>query len=112
MIGEFVGAWLVGAGVVFSALGVFGLYRMPDVYTRIHAGAKVIAIGSAFALLGLAILSPYEIALRAIAVLIFLYLTTPIATHATARAAHRRKEPMTKETVMDELASRPEEEMR
>lgn len=103
MIVEFAGAWLVGAGVVFSAIGVFGLYRMTDVYTRIHAGAKVIAIGSAFALLGLAILSPYEIALRALAVLLFLYLTTPIATHATARAAHRRNEPMAEETVIDEL---------
>ena len=103
MIAEFVGAWLVLSGVVFSALGVIGLYRMPDVYTRIHAGAKVIAIGSAFCLIGLAFVSPLEIAIRCVAIMLFLYLTTPIATHAAARAAHRSREPMTPSTVIDEL---------
>jgi len=101
VIAEYVGAWLVGAGIVFSALGVFGLYRMPDIYTRIHAGAKVIAIGSAFSLLGVAFLSDLETAIRAIAVVAFIYLTTPIATQATGRSAHRRGETMV--AVIDEL---------
>jgi len=108
VIAEFAGAWLVLAGVVFSALGVIGLYRMPDVYTRIHAGAKVIAIGSAFCLIGVALFTPAEIAVRCVAIILFLYLTTPIATHAAARAAHRIREPMTPSTVIDEL--RQEEE--
>lgn len=103
MIGELLGAWLVFAGVVFSTLGVVGLYRMPDLYTRIHAGAKVIAIGSAFCLIGVALFSPREIAIRALAIMLFLYLTTPIATNAAARAAHRRREPMTPSTLLDEL---------
>lgn len=103
MIAEFIGAWLVGAGVVFSALGVFGLYRMPDIYARIHAGAKVIAIGSSFTLLGVLFLSPLDIAIRALGTVIFIYLTTPIATQATGRAAHRRNEPMVESTVIDEL---------
>lgn len=103
MIAAYVGAWLIGAGIVFSAIGVFGLYRMPDIYTRIHAGAKVIAIGSAFCLLGVAFLSARETAIRALAVVIFIYLTTPIATQATGRSAHRRAENMVESTVIDEL---------
>lgn len=103
MIAEYLGALLVGAGVVFSSIGVFGLYRLPDIYTRIHAGAKVIAIGSAFTLVGLVLISPLEIAIRAFAVVLFIYLTTPIATQATGRAAHRRGETMADSTVIDEL---------
>lgn len=103
MIAEYLAALFISAGLVFSAIGVFGLYRMPDIYTRIHAGAKVIAIGSAFCLIALVFVTSVEIALRALAVVIFIYLTTPIATQATGRAAHRRGEAMAESTIADEL---------
>lgn len=92
------------AGVLFCGLGVLGLFRMPDVYTRMHAGSKAIAVGAPLVLLGAALLSPLDVALKSLAAIAFLLLTTPVATIATARAAHARREPMTDRTVRDDLA--------
>ena len=39
-IGEFVGAFLILTGGVASVISVFGLLRLPDVYTRSHAATK------------------------------------------------------------------------
>lgn len=105
-----IGLALVAVGVASSALGVLGLFRMPDVYTRMHAVAKVVTLGAASCLIGLALLSEAAIGVRAVAIMLFLYLTTPIATHATARAAHRRGEPMAPSTRLDELAARSPDE--
>jgi len=97
------GILLIAGGLGFCALGVIGLLRMPDIYTRMHAAAKAISLGSSMTLLGVALLSPLDVALKAIGTLVFLFLTTPIAAFAVARTAHRRREPMTRVTVIDDL---------
>lgn len=97
------GLFLLAGGLLFSTLGIFGVYRMPDVYTRMHAGSKAIAMGAPMTLLGVAVLSSLDLALKALAVTLFLFLTAPVATYAVARAAHRRREPITEQTVIDEL---------
>lgn len=102
-IRDLAGVLLLGGGLCVTVLGVFGLFRMPDVYTRIHASAKAVALGSPMLLLGVAFVSPLEVGLQALAILGFMFLTAPIATFASARAAHRRREPMTEQTVIDEL---------
>ena len=33
--------------------------------------------------------------------ILFIFLTSPVAAHAIARAAHRSKIPLTKETIID-----------
>ncbi|WP_373046847.1 monovalent cation/H(+) antiporter subunit G [Vulgatibacter sp.] len=98
-----IGLALLAGGLCFTALGVFGLFRMPDVYTRMHAGSKAVTLGASMILVAVAFLAPLPIGLRAIAITLFLFLTTPVATFASARAAHRRREPMALQTVIDEL---------
>lgn len=93
-------------GVVFAVLSVVGMYRMPDAYTRMHAAAKIVTLSTAMFLLGVALLSTWQVALRAIATLAFIYLTIPVATQVVARAAYNRREPMTERTIMDELRDR------
>jgi len=100
---DFAGMLLLAGGLLFTALAVFGLFRMPDVYTRMHAGSKVVAIGAPMLLLGVALVAQPEVGLQALAILGFLFLTAPSSTFASARAAHRRREPMTERTVIDEL---------
>jgi len=102
-IRDFVGILLLAGGLLFAALGVFGLYRMPDVYTRMHGGSKAVTLGASMLLLSLLFLAPLSLGLRAAAILAFVFLTTPVATFVSARAAHRRREPMTEHTVCDEL---------
>ena len=100
---DLAGILLLAGGLGFATLGVFGLYRMPDVYTRMHGGSKAITLGTTMMLLALVFLAPASLGLRAFAILAFIFLTTPVVTFVSARAAHRRREPMTEHTVIDEL---------
>jgi multicomponent Na+:H+ antiporter subunit G len=82
-------------GVIFSALGVLGLIRFPDVYCRLHASGKVSTMGLFGLLVGAALLMPTT-ALKAIALAIFMIISSPVATHAIALAAYRQGVPMQK----------------
>lgn len=44
-LAEFVGTVLMLAGTAFFTVGTLGLLRFPDVYTRLHALAKVDSLG-------------------------------------------------------------------
>jgi len=46
---------LLAIGALFFAAGTIGLLRFPDVYTRLHALAKVDTLGLGCVLLGLAL---------------------------------------------------------
>jgi multicomponent Na+:H+ antiporter subunit G len=105
-----IGIFGIGGGLLFAGLGVWGLYRMPDVYTRMHAATKAVTLGSSMTLLGVAVLSPLDVALKAAGITAFLFLTTPVAALALARAAHRRGEPKSERTLLDELAEPPAKE--
>jgi len=88
--------------VTFNGLGVIGLLRFPDVYTRLHAATKCTTFGSIFIALsaigyGLVLwhrsdyTDPYGItmAIHTFLALIALLLTNPTGAHALARASHR-----------------------
>ncbi len=88
-----------GIGVFFNVLGGLGLLRMPDVYTRLHAGTKCTTFGSIFivgsvVLIGLRLwwnndVNGSVLAIHAFIALIAILLTNPTGAHAIARAAHR-----------------------
>jgi len=75
-------------GLVFTVVGAAGVLRMPDVYTRLHAAGMTDTMGAGFLLLGLALNEgPTLIAVRLVLIWIFLLFTSPVGTHALARAA-------------------------
>lgn len=79
---------LVLLGLVVMTVGVAGLFRMPDVYTQLHAASKAVFLGViAFAVASVASGEGPVIA-RAALITVFLVLTTPVSAHAIARAAH------------------------
>jgi len=88
-LGEIITITGVVLGVFFSVVGVIGMIRLPDVYTRIHASGKVSTLGIFGLLLATAALQP-EQALKAVVLFFFLLFTTPVASHAIASAAHRQ----------------------
>lgn len=90
---EIIGLVVLWIGVGFCVAGVVGIIRMPDLYCRLHASGKVATVGLCGLLLGAAVLMP-SIALKAIALAIFAFLTLPVSTHAIAAAAHRHGVPM------------------
>jgi multicomponent Na+:H+ antiporter subunit G len=82
---------LLGAGGAACLVGAFGMLRMPDFYTRVHAASLTETVGAGFVLLGLMLQagwSPVAAKLAIIGLLVF--FTSPVASHALARAAHGR----------------------
>jgi multicomponent Na+:H+ antiporter subunit G len=83
-----IAALLVVAGAVFSLLAAIGIVRLPDLYTRLHAASKAGLVGAGLVLLAVAFAAlDLAVIFRAIAGVIFLFLTTPISAHLLARAA-------------------------
>lgn len=85
---EAASALLLAAGGTSCLLGALGMLRMPDFYTRAHAASLCDNVGALLLLAGLALQAGWSLAtikLGAVAVLIL--FTSPVATHALARAA-------------------------
>lgn len=90
---QFIGLAFLWFGVAFCAIGVLGVMRFPDVYSRIHASGKAATMGLFGILVGTAILVPAA-TLPAIALLIFMVITSPVSAHSIASAAHRSGVPV------------------
>ena len=86
-------AWLAVAalylGIAVAAAGVFGIYRFPDVYTRLNALSKVTTSGALLIHLSGAALLPGGQGAKGVLTALVLLLTTPVVTQAIALAAHR-----------------------
>ncbi|MDF2230937.1 monovalent cation/H(+) antiporter subunit G [Albimonas sp. CAU 1670] len=92
---ELVTALLVLAGGGFALLGGLGMLRLPDVLIRMHASTKIGTLASALTLLGAAMhFGTAEVWIRAVAIILFLFLTAPIAAHMVGRAAYLTRVPL------------------
>ena len=79
---------LLITGGLFAALGSFGLVRLPDVLIRMHASTKIGTLACGLIITGAAVyFGSTQIIVRAVAIILFLLLTAPIAAHMIGRAA-------------------------
>jgi len=85
---------LVVLGVFIMTAGVYGLARMPDIYTKIHAASKAVFLGAIALMAASFVTGEPDIIFRVILIAAALIVTTPIATHAIAKAAAERGEAM------------------
>jgi len=68
--------------------GVLGIFRFPDLYTRIHPSGKAGTAGVLTIFIGLIIYSGFSsLSLRVILIALFIVITSPVASHAIARGA-------------------------
>lgn len=85
--------WVVSAfmliGAVFMLLAAIGLIRLPDLPTRMHASTKSGVLGSSLIMIGV-MLSFLDtvVTFRALAIIVFLMITTPVAAHVIGRAGY------------------------
>jgi multicomponent Na+:H+ antiporter subunit G len=93
---------LVVLGLALLTLGVYGVVRLPDVYTQLHAASKAGFLGVVVLLASAALEGEGAIVARAVLITALLAFTTPVAAHAVARAARRRGEPMRTPGAVDE----------
>jgi multicomponent Na+:H+ antiporter subunit G len=75
-------------GGFFSIAGGIGLLRLPDFFSRMHAGGITDTMGAGLILLGLMFQAGISLALgKLLMILIGLWLTSPTSCHALAQAA-------------------------
>ncbi len=73
---------------VFSLAAAVGILRFPDALSRMHASSTV---GTFVAALALAATAAYSgessVVVKAVAIILFQFLTSPVAAHLLGRAA-------------------------
>ncbi len=85
---------LILMGAFFSLIAALGVVRMPDLYCRMHAATKAGAFGLTLILIALCILAPdLRVIIQSVLIIIFFYLTAPIAGQMIGRAASLRNIP-------------------
>ena len=89
-------------GTVFSALGVLGYIRLPDVYTRLHATGKVGVFGVVLLLVAAVAWTPLGLG-KGLVLIALLLVAGPVTSHALASAAYRISIPMAG-ALRDDLA--------
>jgi multicomponent Na+:H+ antiporter subunit G len=96
-------AVLLVAGAGFMLMAGVGLIRLPDLFLRLSATAKAATLGAALTALGAALhFGEAAIVGRAIVIVLFLFLTAPVAAHKIGRAGYRRGCPLYEGTICDE----------
>lgn len=100
--------WIIGIlmvlGSLFMLLAAVGILRLPDLPTRMHASTKAGAMGAIFIMTAVVFHFSTGIVLaRALAIVLFIIMTAPIAAHVIARAGYFVGVPLWRGTVKDEL---------
>ena len=84
-----IASWvLIVIGGAFGIIGGIGILRMPDFFTRIHPAGMTDSMFAPCILVALMLQSGWSIITVKLAfILLFLFLTSPTASHALAKAA-------------------------
>ena len=84
-----VASWIcLVTGSCFAVVGGIGLLRLPEFYTRIHAGGITDTLGAGPILVGLMLQSGDWLLVFKLAMILFLLLiTSPTSAHALCKAA-------------------------
>ncbi len=104
-----IAALLLFVGLVFYAGGAVGILRFPDFYTRLHPAGKLDTAGLVTTMGALALytaspltLASFITAFKIILIVVFVFITSPTATHAIIDAGVRAGlTPWTKNTEAD-----------
>ncbi len=101
-----IASWaLIAAGAFFILVGALGLWRMPELFTRMHAASVIDTLGAGLLIAGLILQAGFDlVALKLLFIFLLLFIFGPVVTHALAQAAlHEKIEPLLTE---DRRASR------
>ena len=84
-------------GSLSIIVGLLGVYRMPDFFTRLHAASIIDTLGAMLILFGLIMHHGMSIvSVKLFLILVFILITTPTAAHALAKSAlHGNLKPLT-----------------
>lgn len=85
-----IASWvLIVLGGFIIVSGAFGLVRFPDFFSRLHPVGMIDTLGAWLVLLGLAVQAGFTLITVKLGIIaLFLFFTSPTASHALAHAAH------------------------
>jgi multicomponent Na+:H+ antiporter subunit G len=110
---ELFAAVLLVLGALLLLIAAIGVVRMPDVFLRMSAVSKASSLGASLMLFAVAVALPdLSAAVRAVAAILFLFLTAPVASHLIGRAAYRRGVPRWRGMVVDDFAAYEQQRVR
>ncbi len=76
------------AGGLLMVTSALGMVRLPDLFTRLHAGSLADTGGAALLLFGMLLQTEFGLnSVRLVLIGIVLFLTAPTASHAVAHSA-------------------------
>jgi multicomponent Na+:H+ antiporter subunit G len=79
---------LILAGSVLLLITGYGLLRLPDLYTRIHAGGMADTLATFLIFIGLALQSGFSlITVKLLLIIVFVFFTSPTSSYALAQAS-------------------------
>ncbi len=91
---QIIGFILAVIGLVFFLGTAVGMVRFPDFYTRMHAAGKGDTLSTMLMLAGFALatmedfsLGSWLLVVKIMAIVLFIFITSPTSTHALMRAA-------------------------
>ncbi len=89
---------LLAGGVFFTFVSAVGVIRLPDVYARAHTASQTDTLGAGLVVTAVVLAYGVETeVIKAVLLLVFIFITNPTAAHAAARAAYEEGiEPWTK----------------
>lgn len=95
---------LILIGAFFMLVAGVGVFRMPDVFMRLHSSTKSATLGVGCVMLGAALhFNEVSIGARALAVVLFMFVTAPVSAHMIGRAAYFSGVPLWSGTLSDDL---------
>jgi multicomponent Na+:H+ antiporter subunit G len=102
---EAITAILVLVGAILMFLAGLGITRMPDLFLRMSATTKVATLGLGTIMLAVVIYFDDLVATsHAVATILFVFLSAPVAAHIIGRAAYFTKVPLWEGTITDQLS--------
>jgi multicomponent Na+:H+ antiporter subunit G len=96
-------------GLFFVLVGVVGVIRLPDAYSRLHASGKVATLGLLGIIIGVGVQAPVTIP-KLVALGLFVAITAPVTSHAIAKAdkSYSLRQQQQRDSSISEPGAQPE----
>ena len=79
---------------VIMTLGVLGIVRMPDIYTKLHGASKSLFLGVVLICIAASVQATDTMNMRLVLIGILVVITTPLSSHVIGRTAYLMHERM------------------
>lgn len=88
-LNEIIGQILILIGIIFIAIGIYGLYKFHNFYTRVAIASLIDTAGFVLVAIGIMVYKGFSFFTFKLAIVVFLMiLLNPLSSHIMVRGAH------------------------